>query len=84
MPVYKPREKYGKYRIIRIKEAVEKFIECGDYSKGIAPIKCTNPHCGHEMKVIAVISHKVSKILECLKRNHDSIRLKLRPRFPIL
>ena len=40
--------KYGKYRIIRIKETVERFIECGDYSKGMARIKCTNPHCGHE------------------------------------
>ena len=29
-------KQYGKYRIIRIKEAVENFIECGDYSKGIA------------------------------------------------
>jgi hypothetical protein len=27
---------------------VEKFIECGDYSKGIARIKCTNPECGYE------------------------------------
>jgi len=41
-------EKYGKYKIIRIKETVERFIECGDYSKGIARIKCTNTHCGHE------------------------------------
>ena len=41
-------DKYGKYRIIRIKQAVEKFIECGDYSKGIARIKCTNPNCGQE------------------------------------
>jgi hypothetical protein len=41
-------DKYGKYRIIRIKQAVEKFIECGDYSKGIARIKCTNPKCGYE------------------------------------
>ncbi len=40
--------KYGKYRIIRIKETVERFIECGDYLKGMARIKCTNPHCGHE------------------------------------
>jgi hypothetical protein len=24
-------KEYGKYRIIRIKEAVEKFLECGDY-----------------------------------------------------
>jgi len=41
-------KQYGKYRIIRIKEAVEKFLECRDYSKGIARIKCANPHCGHE------------------------------------
>ena len=41
-------DKYGKYRIIRIKQAVEKFIECGDYSKGIARIKCTNLVCDHE------------------------------------
>ena len=41
-------EKYGTYRIIRIKETVEHFIECGDYSKGIARIKCTNTHCEHE------------------------------------
>jgi len=37
-------KEYGKYRIIRIKEAVEKFLECGDYLKGIARIKCTNVH----------------------------------------
>ena len=36
------------FRIIHIKETVERFIECGDYSKGIARIKCTNTNCGHE------------------------------------
>ena len=41
-------KEYGKYRIIRIKEAVEKFLECGDYSKGVARIKCTNPDCKYE------------------------------------
>ena len=41
-------EKYGKYRIIRIKEAVEKFIECRNYSRGIARIKCTNSETGYE------------------------------------
>jgi len=39
---------YGKYRIIRIKEAVEKFLECGDYSKGVTRIKCINPDCKYE------------------------------------
>ena len=24
------------------------IVECGDYSKGIARIKCTNPECGYE------------------------------------
>jgi hypothetical protein len=38
----------GEYRIVRIHEAVEKFKECGDYSKGIARIKCTNQECKHE------------------------------------
>jgi hypothetical protein len=35
----------------------------------VDPLKC--PQCGHEMKVIAVITdpHEVQKILECLKRN---------------
>jgi hypothetical protein len=41
-------DKHGKYRIIRIEQAVEKFIVCGDYSKGIARIKCTNTDCDHE------------------------------------
>ena len=41
-------DKYGKYTIIRIKESVGKFIECGNYSKGIARIKCTNHGCKYE------------------------------------
>jgi hypothetical protein len=31
-----------------VRALFERFIECGDYSKGIAQIKCTNTHCGHE------------------------------------
>jgi len=41
-------EKYCKYRIIHIKETDERFIKCGDHSKGIAWIKCTNTHCERE------------------------------------
>ena len=41
-------EKSIKYRIVRIKETVERFIESGDYSKNIERIKCTNAHCKHE------------------------------------
>jgi hypothetical protein len=38
----------GKCRPGRIANAVEKFRECGDYSKGIARIKCTNTECTSE------------------------------------
>jgi hypothetical protein len=41
-------DKYVKYRLIRIKEAVQKFLECGDYTKGVARIKCTNKGCKYE------------------------------------
>jgi len=30
---------YGRFRIERITEVVEKFVLCGDYSKGIARIQ---------------------------------------------
>ena len=32
----------GEYRLFRIHDAVEKYSVCGDYSQGIARIKCTN------------------------------------------
>ena len=35
----------SKFRLERICKAVQRFIECGDYSKGIARIQCTNPRC---------------------------------------
>jgi hypothetical protein len=38
----------GKYRQQRIAKAVERFLGCGDYSKGIARIKCTNTECKSE------------------------------------
>ena len=38
----------GKYRRERIANSVERFLDCGDYSKGIARIKCTNPECTSE------------------------------------
>ena len=38
----------GKYRQQRIAKAVERFLGCRDYSKGIARIKCTNPECKNE------------------------------------
>ena len=39
---------YGRYRIERITEVVEKFILCGDYSQGVARIQCTNLDCKYE------------------------------------
>jgi len=39
---------YGRFRIERITEVVEKFILCGDYSQGVARIQCTNPECRFE------------------------------------
>lgn len=39
---------YGRFRIERISEVVEKFILCGDYSQGVARIQCTNPDCKYE------------------------------------
>ncbi len=39
---------YGRFRIERITEVVEKFILCGDYSQGVARIQCTNPECKYE------------------------------------
>jgi hypothetical protein len=35
----------GKCRLERITKAVGRFLECGDYAKGIARIQCTNPGC---------------------------------------
>ena len=39
---------YGRFRIKRITEVVDKFILCGDYSQGVARIQCTNPDCRSE------------------------------------
>lgn len=38
----------GRFRRERIAKSVERFLECGDYSKGIARIRCTNPDCKNE------------------------------------
>ena len=35
----------GRSRLQRITRAVERFLECGDYTKGVARIRCTNPDC---------------------------------------
>ena len=53
-------EKYGKYWIIYIKETVERFVECGDYSKGVARIKCTITTYGHEYSRPFIASLKVA------------------------
>jgi hypothetical protein len=38
-------QRLGRFRLERITKAVERFLGCGDYSKGIARIQCTNPDC---------------------------------------
>ncbi|MEW5816621.1 MAG: transposase zinc-binding domain-containing protein [Spirochaetota bacterium] len=40
--------RYGKYRLDRIVEVVEHFLVCGDYTQGIARIRCSNPECEHD------------------------------------
>jgi hypothetical protein len=44
----KYRETYGDYRFERINRVIGQFRECGDYTKGIARIRCTNPECGYD------------------------------------
>ena len=41
-------KRLGKFRLERITKAVERFMACGDYRKGIAKIQCTNPRCKAE------------------------------------
>jgi len=38
-------KRLGKFRLERITKEVERFLGCGDYSRGIARIQCTNPDC---------------------------------------
>jgi len=38
----------GRSRLQRITRAVERFLECGDYTQGVARIRCTNPDCRTE------------------------------------
>ena len=38
-------KRLGKFRLERITKAVERFLGCGDYRRGIARIQCTNPDC---------------------------------------
>ena len=39
-------ERYGKFRLDRIMEVGEHFLTCGDYLRGVARMRCTNPDCG--------------------------------------
>jgi Transposase zinc-binding domain len=41
-------KRLGKFRLQRITKAVERFLGCGDYSRGVARIQCTNPDCRAE------------------------------------
>jgi hypothetical protein len=39
---------FGKFRLQRISHVVDKFENCGDYTKGIARIQCSNLSCRFE------------------------------------
>ena len=39
---------YGRFRLQRISRVVARFETCGDYSKGIARLQCSNPECRFE------------------------------------
>lgn len=39
---------FGKFSLDRISGSVERFLDCGDYTKGIARISCTDDKCDHE------------------------------------
>ncbi len=39
----------GKIRLQRIESFKDSLILCGDYTKGIARIQCSNPECKHEI-----------------------------------
>ena len=39
---------YGHQRLNRISSVVQRFGVCGDDTRGVARIRCTNSHCGHD------------------------------------
>ena len=41
-------KRLGRFRLERISKAVEGFLGCGDYTRGLARIACTNPECTAE------------------------------------
>ncbi len=41
-------KRLGQFRLKRLSTAVERFLECGDYTKGIARIRCTKAGCKTE------------------------------------
>ena len=38
----------GNFRIERISRVATRFLSCGDYRRGVARIRCSNPKCRHE------------------------------------
>ncbi len=38
----------GSFRLERISRVAARFLTCGDYSQGVARIRCSNPECRHE------------------------------------
>ena len=44
----KCEDTYGKYNLEHIEKHVGGFLVCGDHTRGIARIKCTNAECDHQ------------------------------------
>jgi hypothetical protein len=38
----------GNFRLERISRVATSFLACGDYRRGVARIRCSNPECRHE------------------------------------
>jgi len=38
----------GRIRLERIRRVVQRFLDCGNYTRGVARIQCTNPNCKSE------------------------------------
>jgi hypothetical protein len=41
-------KEFGPFRLPRITRVAQRFLRCGDYTQGVARIKCTNPECRFE------------------------------------
>ena len=71
-------EQYGKFGLERIEEVARHFIIRGDYSHGIARIRCTDPECGHDFLSPVQYGDRVQSVLS---RAHSRRRFDQAARF---